>query len=159
MFNMREMMNTPLCGKTAPNESFTRKRIGTPKATLGTPPGTGTHVLRDRGHQNRRRNTGSQSSIDAKEALWFSVFLWHGSKIKSHSKLLIYEKMKFKLSYLAELTACDIKGRLLRTEGIWLFIEHSNSKHKVQFNDWVATYSWPESMCQALSAVAWEGGE
>lgn len=41
------MVNALLYGKTAPNESFTRKKIETPKAALGTPPGTGTHALRD----------------------------------------------------------------------------------------------------------------
>ena len=103
----------------------------------------------------------SLSSIDAKDMLWFSAFLGCVSKIKPQSELLTYEKMNFKLSFLAEFIGYDIKNWLLRTERILLSREHSNSKHrrKIQFNNLVAAYSWTASMCQVLSEAPWKGGE
>lgn len=146
----------PFMGKQSKVTHFPGRRQKFPK------PPSGLHLRQKRMFwepgATRTEGSGiaeSLSSIDAKEILWFSAFLWYVSKIKLQSELLTYEEMNFKLSFLAELIGYDIKNWLLKTEGILLPIEHSNSKHRrrIQFNNLVAAYSWTASMCQALRAA------
>lgn len=102
------MVNVPLHGKTAQNDSFTRKTIEIRKATLGTLSETGAYTCRAWGHQNRRqcRSWVIIFSGCERNAL-ISMFLWCVSKIKPQSELLTYEIINVKLSFLTGIIACD----------------------------------------------------